>query len=394
MSAQINEVTPNTATDESFWMPGNYQVTVKRFDDAYHTCNEVIACFQDRAKIERQYAQQLSEWTSKWRPLVDSSPLYGSLLRAWQCFFTAADKLAVLHGSICRSLVSEDGDRVRTWQREMFHRKLFGGFRESHDVEAGFARAQKPWAKKLKKLEKARSAFHKASRREHQASMRENHAKGNPDVSIEKQKKIQEEREHCSQESLKMRARYEKVLEDVSRYAPRYMEEMETVFEKSQEMEQKRISFLKQAFLSIHSHLDVTTNESVQAVYNELHQTIMAISEQDDLRWWKNKNGPGMTTHWPQFEEWTPERDRLKKSKEQDKVKLQADTVTEKSYSGPGVRVRALYDYSGQEVDELSFKAGEEFLKVEDEDEQGWCKGITNCGQLGLYPANYVEIVN
>ncbi|KAG2455327.1 PACN3 protein, partial [Polypterus senegalus] len=186
-----------------------------------------------------------------------------------------------------------------------------------------------------------------------------------------------------------MRARYEKVLEDVSRYAPRYMEEMETVFEKSQEMEQKRISFLKQAFLSIHSHLDVTTNESVQAVYNELHQTIMAISEQDDLRWWKNKNGPGMTTHWPQFEvcelslpeclcgciiegnhahllfsvlqEWAPERDRLKKSKEQDKVKLQADTLTEKSYSGPGVRVRALYDYSGQEVDELSFKAGRGF---------------------------------
>ncbi|KAG2455324.1 PACN3 protein, partial [Polypterus senegalus] len=203
----VNSMSPTRSFHSSLFLwshtPGNYQVTVKRFDDAYHTCNEVIACFQDRAKIERQYAQQLSEWTSKWRPLVDSSPLYGSLLRAWQCFFTAADKLTVLHGSICRSLVSEDGDRVRTWQREMFHRKLFGGFRESHDLEAGFARAQKPWAKKLKKLEKARSAFHKASRREHQASMRENHAKGNPDVSIEKQKKIQEEREHCSQESLK-----------------------------------------------------------------------------------------------------------------------------------------------------------------------------------------------
>lgn len=54
---------------------------------------------------------------------------------------------------------------------------------------------------------------------------------------------------------------YEKALEDVSAYTPRYMEEMESIFEQSQEEERKRISFLKQAFLSIHRHLDVTNNE-------------------------------------------------------------------------------------------------------------------------------------
>lgn len=54
---------------------------------------------------------------------------------------------------------------------------------------------------------------------------------------------------------------YEKVLEDVSAYTPRYMEEMESIFEQSQEEERKRISFVKQAFLSIHRHLDVTNNE-------------------------------------------------------------------------------------------------------------------------------------
>lgn len=54
---------------------------------------------------------------------------------------------------------------------------------------------------------------------------------------------------------------YEKVLEDVSAYTPRYMEEMEAIFQQSQEEERKRISFLKQAFLSIHRHLDVTNDE-------------------------------------------------------------------------------------------------------------------------------------
>uniref|UniRef100_A0A667Z8H3 Zgc:91999 n=1 Tax=Myripristis murdjan TaxID=586833 RepID=A0A667Z8H3_9TELE len=378
---------PEDARKQSFWMPGNYKRTVHRTDQSYQACNDIMACFLERAKVEKQYAQQLSQWSSKWKSIVDSRPLYGSLMRAWQCFFTSTERLSALHSSISQSLISEEGERVRAWQKETFPKKMFCGFRESYDNDTSFSRVQKPWTKKLKKLDSVRLSYHKACQKEQTVIDKEKQA-NESETTPEKQQKLTAAREKATEEKEKVRRdRYEKVLEEVTSCTPRYMEEMEAIFDQSQEEERKRISFLKQAFLSIHRHLDITNNESVKAVYSELHHTLMSISEQDDLRWWKNNRGPGMPTDWPKIEEWVPPVKKPKRKKKDRKGQESRPVMI------GGVKVRALYDYVGEEGDELSFKAGEVFLKVEEEDDQGWCRGILSGGKEGFYPANYVEVV-
>ncbi|KAF7204641.1 protein kinase C and casein kinase II substrate protein 3 isoform X2 [Nothobranchius furzeri] len=378
---------PEDPRKQSFWMPGNYVRTVHRTEQSFRACNDIVACFVERAKVEKQYAQQLNQWSNKWKSVVDTRPLYGSLMMAWQCFFTSTERLSALHSSIAQSLVTEEGERVKTWQKETFPKKIFCGFKETYDNKTSFSRAQKPWSKKLQKLEKVRASYHKTCQKEQAALDKERQARESSEMSEEKKLKITEAKEKATEEKEKVRDRYEKMLEEVSSYTPRYMEEMEAIFEQSQEEERKRISFLKQVFLSIHRHLDVTNNESVKAVYSELHQTLMSIDEQDDLKWWKNNHGPGMPTDWPKVEEWAPPVKKLKRKKRDQKGKESRTVMI------GGVKVKALYDYVGEEGDELSFKSGEIFLKVEEEDDQGWCRGVLSGGKEGFYPANYVEVV-
>ncbi|XP_065117659.1 protein kinase C and casein kinase substrate in neurons protein 3 [Paramisgurnus dabryanus] len=416
---------------DSFWEPGNYKRTVKRIDDGYKLCNEMITCFQERAKIEKGYSQQLNEWSKKWRGVVEKGSQYGTVEKAWHAFMNAADTLSEIHMEIKEKLIVEDSNKIRNWQKDAFHKQMMGGFRETKDADEGFRKAQKTWVRKLKDVESTKKIYHQTRKEERTALTRETHAKADTTKSPEEVRKFTDRLEKCTQEAEKAQERYERALEELNRCNPRYMEDMEQVFEITQEAEKKRLQFFKEVMKDMHQHLDLSSNDRFKALFRDLGQTINAASDTEDLRWWRNTHGPGMSMNWPQFEEWSPETRTISRkdrnSRSDDVVtltnivsagdELPQDTIRAgKDYSSDwsddespkrfiaangmdeeekvvGVRVKALYDYTGQEADELSFRAGEELLKMGEEDEQGWCKGQLDSGEVGLYPANYVEAI-
>ncbi|PKK19036.1 protein kinase C and casein kinase substrate in neurons 1 [Columba livia] len=452
---------------------GNYKRTVKRIDDGHRLCNDLMNCVHERAKIEKSYAQQLTDWSKRWRQLIEKGPQYGSLERAWGAIMTEADKVSELHQEVKNSLLNDDFEKVKNWQKDAYHKQIMGGFKEAKEAEDGFRKAQKPWAKKLKELETAKKAYHLACKEEKLAVTREANSKAEQNNTPEQQKKLQDKVEKCKQDVQKTQEKYEKVLDELNKCTPQYIESMEQVFEQCQQFEEKRLNFLKEVLLDIKRHLNLAESSSYANVYRELEQTIRLSDAQEDLRWFRSTSGPGMPMNWPQFEEWNPDLTHTITRKEKQK-KGEGVTLTNASsagetgasagergsilpgvpgtcaapqtvppalmapvppsprsvsshdrgqtYSaewsddegsnsfnaseanggtnpfdeepaGKGVRVRALYDYDGQEQDELSFKAGDELTKLGEEDEQGWCKGRLDNGQLGLYPANYVEAI-
>lgn len=55
---------------------------------------------------------------------------------------------------------------------------------------------------------------------------------------------------------------------------------------------------------------------------------------------------------------------------------------------------RAMYDYSAQDEDEVSFRDGDYIVNVQPIDD-GWMYGtVQRTGRTGMLPANYIEFVN
>lgn len=49
------------------------------------------------------------------------------------------------------------------------------------------------------------------------------------------------------------------------------------------------------------------------------------------------------------------------------------------------------FGFFNKDIYLLLLPQGDEFTKIGEEDDQGWCRGRLKDGQTGLYPANYVE---
>ncbi|XP_007939984.1 protein kinase C and casein kinase substrate in neurons protein 2 [Orycteropus afer afer] len=468
---------------------------------------------------------------------ISTRPQYGTVERAWVALMAEAERVSELHLEVKASLMNEDFEKIKNWQKEAFHKQMMGGFKETKEADDGFRKAQKPWAKKLKESHhellapawvtvlNAEGTRHRLtvhtcmlascftggfaalaphsrdagqsralevlplfSHREHRLT----------DASLDavcQVATLKSQQPRCAggcvavnvggtRVLLQTKEKYEKSLKELDQSTPQYMENMEQVFEQCQQSEEKRLRFFREVLLDVQKHLDLSTVASYKNIYRDVEQTIKAADAVEDLRWFRANHGPGMSMNWPQFEdeEWSADLNRTLSRREKKKVAdgitltginqtgdqpLQnkhssslsvpsnpsqsqsshnpfededdtGSTVSEKesikpknvsSYektqtyaadwsddesnnpfsstdanedsnpfdedttSGTEVRVRALYDYEGQEHDELSFKAGDELTKMEDEDEQGWCKGRLDSGQVGLYPANYVEAI-
>ena len=71
-----------------------------------------------------------------------------------------AENVGNYHNSIKDSLHAEM-ENIKTFKKDNYHKLMLGGHKESKELDQEFLKAQKPWAKLLKKVNEAKKNYYK-----------------------------------------------------------------------------------------------------------------------------------------------------------------------------------------------------------------------------------------
>lgn len=399
--------------ESTFWDPDFYKKTTKRMDDGHKLCVDFIAMLEDRAEIEKNYSKCLQSWSKKWTDNVTKGPEQGEMVKGWMALLEEAGSLADIHSGVRQGLEEYVIENIKLWSKESYHKGLVF-VKEKKDVEESFKKIQKPWANQLLKVKKCKSLYYDACKNERKSKkFKEN---GTLALSEEQIKKIDDRINRAQEEASRCRDNYMTSIQELNEMSPKYLEDMKFVFKTCQTKEAQRLNFFTETLIKIHSHIDISRNNKLSPIYDKYLARVNNLNHEKDLEWWSIYLGDRMPFKPPKFEEYFEVTEPTKKGNSLLRTVIRNDNSVYKSTTMPKssfvpsssskslnrigndaiiktkrpVRVRALYDYVSNAPDELSLKEGDEFDKLEDEDELGWSKGLKE-GKTGLYPANYVE---
>ncbi|KAA3675672.1 protein kinase C and casein kinase substrate in neurons protein [Paragonimus westermani] len=231
MVGSVDTDSPNGLPLASFWECREYQRTVKRVESGYKLCNELSLMIQERAELEKAYSVNLKRWSARWLSFLDSGLEYGTGALAWKGLCREAETISNAHQSVRNLLIDEIQTGLKHWQKEHFHKTPLPPqtLKESKLFEQDFEQAQKPWAKRLKKMTQCKKDFHQACKMERSLQVQVQNAKTDPSGTPEQLKKIQEKLKKAEKEVERAQFVYNNALDDLRSESPRYLEEMTKV---------------------------------------------------------------------------------------------------------------------------------------------------------------------
>lgn len=411
---------------DCFWELKGYKHVVQRIDDGAKLADSLSSLIQERAELELRYAKSLKAWSRKWEDTTNKGPEYGTLEQAMKSMTVEANETADIHLDVRQKLTGNSLETIKHWKASNYQ-KTFVKWKQTVVAHEGFEKVQKPWSKRFLKLERAKKAHHLAAKQLEQLKGQLDLYERDPMTTTDSLKKLKDKVSKTETESDKSREKYKERLNDLDMANQQYINEMTVEFEKCQAMEKIRMEFFSDTIRDYLGYIDVSIDPRLTNAFQNIQHGLNEVSIEEDLKRYSDTKGTGMVMHWPTFVEYDDVRssvphlgsltmkdddsshypvyndnnDRKKKSSVAASNPFNGfdDIDSEWGDQNPyqaapiptnEVRVMAMFDYSGAEADELTFKEGDTLIQLDDEDENGWCRGILN-GVEGLYPGSYVQ---
>lgn len=301
MSNHSEDTILGPAASDSFWEPGNYKRTTKRIEDGYRLCNDLMQLLQERCDIEKNYAKGLHSWSKRWNDAICKGPEYGTAEAAWKSILSEADRVSEVHSKIKHRIMDDVVNEIKQWQKDKFHKSMMQ-IKERKEMDDEFKTVQKPWAKLLDRVNKNKQDYHIACKNEKTLANQERNASSDTSMSPDQLRKIKDRLAKAREEVTKNKEKYEVSLKEIGQYNPKYVIEMTQVFDKCQEMEERRLNFFKDILFKIHDCLNIAKDPELPIIYDEFRHTLQNADASKDLKWWSSTYGTGMSMNWPHFE--------------------------------------------------------------------------------------------
>lgn len=135
--SQHSDDASSTSGSDSFWEPGNYKRTVRRVEDGFKLCNDMMTLIQERSEIEKGYGKSLKTWSKKWGELIEKGPEYGTTEAGWRSMCEEADRRCDLHVSLKDRLLNEIISSIKQWQKDSYHKSMMY-LKEKKECEDNF----------------------------------------------------------------------------------------------------------------------------------------------------------------------------------------------------------------------------------------------------------------
>jgi len=408
---------PSEKVKDNFWELGAYRRIIKRVDEGAFLVDEFKTMVQERAMIERKYSSMLKDWAKKWETRIEKSPECQeySIYKGWHKLINESTALSKKHAQADTKLSDLANRHIATWKRANYPRagRTKKGLKASRQAEEGFEKAQKQWAKNRRNFVKSKKVW-KANTKVFESCNKKLANPGN--MGTEDKEKLQDKQRKFAAWTERNRFKCTQRLGALEEDLPRYRNEMSEQFVFCQDIEQKRIDFLKHA-MGLYIHSLVTDDCETNMPHQEVLNVVDTISADSDVLLFAQVNGDGMPLILPNLDlDNNPER-RMSVvgvsrnlpytiSKIMDTVPEMEDSDSDEEWDDSAAPpppeslprpendgnkiVVALYEYKASEDEELSLSVGDTITQLQEEDDQGWSKGMDSNGNIGFFPAHYV----
>jgi len=288
--------------DKGFCEPYQYKAAIDRCKGGYESCDLFIEIFNERARIERNYANELDKWAQASIKDISQSKEFGTNKKAWSDSIRASTAIGKAHSNIAQRLQENVVDKMTAFKKEHYGKSILH-IKKVKEFEHDFEQAQKSWIKLLDKINKAKKEYHEAHRQMKKAEAAEQIVNSDRGAEDDQKSKLKLSVSTHKKQVEATRSKYQQYINDMTNSRPNYENGMKEVLDRTHNFETKRLDKYKDLFLALHQSVVVDKDDNLAALNESFKTAIGSHSTKADIDWWNSHYGSDTKTTWPVFEE-------------------------------------------------------------------------------------------